>query len=64
MLPVIDDTSGRGTTGRGGTSDRVEIGLRESGRQGAKEVKALWVVSLGQVTVSVRFAVGGKSKTL
>ena len=33
-------TSGRGTTGREGTSDRVEIGLRDSWRPGAEEVKA------------------------
>ena len=32
-------------TGREGTSDRMEIGLRESGRLGAKEVEAEWVVS-------------------
>ena len=29
-----------GTTGREGTSDREEIGLRESGRPGAEEVEA------------------------
>ena len=39
-LPVVDGTSGRGTTRREGTSDRVEIGLRESGRPGAEEVEA------------------------
>ena len=39
-LPVISGTSGRGTTRREGTSDRVEIGLRESGRPGAEEVEA------------------------
>ena len=41
---MVGGTSGRGTTGREGTSDRVEIGLRESGRPGAKEVKA-WRVT-------------------
>ena len=30
----------RGTTGREGTSNSVEIGLRESGRLGAEEVEA------------------------
>ena len=39
-FPVVDGTSGRGTTGREGTSDRVEICLRESGRLGAEEVEA------------------------
>ena len=39
-LPVVGGTSGRGTTRREGTSDRVEIGLRELGRPGAKEVEA------------------------
>ena len=39
-LLVVGGTRGRGTTGREGTSDRVEIGLRESGRPGAKEVEA------------------------
>ena len=39
-LPVVGGTSGRGTIGREGTSDHVEIGLRESGRLGAKEVEA------------------------
>ena len=38
-LPVVGGTSGRGTTGRDGTSDRVEIDLRESGRPGAEEVE-------------------------
>ena len=39
-LPVVGGTSRRGTTGREGTSDRVEIGLRESGHPGAEEVEA------------------------
>ena len=39
-VSVIGDTSGRGMTGREGTSDHVEIGLRESGRPGADEVEA------------------------
>ena len=39
-LPVVGGTSGRGTTRREGTSDRVEINLRESGRSGAEEVEA------------------------
>ena len=39
-LPVVGSISRRGTTEREGTSDRVEIGLRESGRLEAKEVKA------------------------
>ena len=32
--------AGGGTTGREGTSDRVEIGLRESGRPRAEEIEA------------------------
>ena len=40
ILPVFGDTSGRGTTGREGTSDYEEICLRESGRLGAEEVEA------------------------
>ena len=39
-LLVVGGTSGRGTTGREGTSDRVVIGLRESGRPRAEEVEA------------------------
>ena len=39
-LPVVGGISRRGTTRREGTSDRVEIGLRESGRPGAEEVEA------------------------
>ena len=39
-LPMVGGTSGRGTTRCEGTSDRVEIGLRESGRPGAEEVEA------------------------
>ena len=39
-LQVVGGTSGRGTTGREGTSDHVEIGLRESGRPVAEEVEA------------------------
>ena len=39
-LPVVGGTSGRGTKGREGTSNRVEIGLRELGRPGAEEVEA------------------------
>ena len=39
-LPVVGGIIKRGTTGREGMSDRVEIGLRESGRPGAKEVEA------------------------
>ena len=38
-LPVVGSISRRGTTGREGTSDRVEIGLRESGRPGAEKVE-------------------------
>ena len=37
---MVSGTSGRGTTGREGTSDLAEIGLRESGRLGAEEVEA------------------------
>ena len=37
-LPVVGGTSRRGTTGHEGTSDRVEIGLRELGRPRAEEV--------------------------
>ena len=39
-LPVVSGTSGRDTTGREGTSNRVEIRLRESGHPGAEEVEA------------------------
>ena len=39
-LPVVGGISGRGTTGREGMSDHVEIGLRESGRPGDEEVEA------------------------
>ena len=39
-LPVVGGTSKRGTTGREGTSNPVEIGLRESGCSGAEEVEA------------------------
>ena len=39
-LSVVDGISGRGTTGCEGTSDCVEIGLRESRRLGAEEVEA------------------------
>ena len=39
-LPVVGGISRRGTTRRDGTSDRVEIDLRESGRPGAEEVEA------------------------
>ena len=39
-LPVVGGTSGRGTIGREGTSDRVVIGLRESGRPGVEKVEA------------------------
>ena len=39
-LPVVGGTSGRRTTRREGTSDRVEISLRESGRPGAEEIEA------------------------
>ena len=39
-LQVVGGTSGRGTTGREGTSDSVEIGLRESRCPGAEEVEA------------------------
>ena len=38
-LPVLGGINRRGTTGREGTRDRVEIGLRESGRSGAEEVE-------------------------
>ena len=61
---MVDGTSRSGTIGREGTRDRVEIGLRELGCPGAEEVEAEWVVPYGPVKVSVRFAVGGKSKTL
>ena len=37
---VVGGINRRGTIGPEGTSDRVEIGLRESGRLGAKEVEA------------------------
>ena len=37
---VVGGINRRCMTGREGTSDRVEIGLRESGRPGAKEVEA------------------------
>ena len=37
---MVVDTSGRGTIGREGTSDRVEICMKESGRPGAEEVEA------------------------
>ena len=40
FLPVVSGTSGRGTTGHEGTSDRVEISLRESGRLEAEEIEA------------------------
>ena len=40
QLSVVGGASGRGTTGREGTSNRVVIDLRESGRPGAKEVEA------------------------
>ena len=39
-LPVVGGISRKGMTRREGTSDRVEIGLRESGRLGAEEVEA------------------------
>ena len=39
-LSVVCGISRRGTTGRDGTSDRVEVDLRESGRPGAEEVEA------------------------
>ena len=39
-LLVVGSTSKRGMTGRKGTSDRVEIRLRESRRPGAEEVEA------------------------
>ena len=37
---MVGGTSERGTIGREGTSDRVEISLRESRRLGAEEVEA------------------------
>ena len=37
---MVGGTSGRGTTGREGMRDRVEIGLRELGRLGVVEVDA------------------------
>ena len=40
ILPAIDGTSRRGTTGRGGTSDCVVIGLIELERPEAEEVEA------------------------
>ena len=40
VLSVVGGTSGRGTTERDRTSDRVEIDLRESGRPGAEKVEA------------------------
>ena len=39
-LRVVGGISERGTTGCEGTSNRVEIGLRESGRPGVEEVEA------------------------
>ena len=33
---MVSGTSRRGTTGHEGTSDRVEIGLRESGHPGGR----------------------------
>ena len=44
IWPVVSGTSERGTIGREGTIDRVEIRLRESGRSGAEEVEALRIV--------------------
>ena len=38
-LLVVGGINRRGTTGREGTSDRVEIGLRESRRPRAEEVE-------------------------
>ena len=41
---VVGGTRRRGTTGREGMSNRVEIGLKESGRSGSEEVEAKRVV--------------------
>ena len=40
ILLVVSGISRRGLSRHEGTSDRVEIGLRESGHPGAKEVEA------------------------